>query len=147
VCGSLTLRRAAYTLHMLRTLRSEVSPRDANTAFGLVAIAYGFFSFLDWMTTADALAQGGRESNPLAATLYAQYGSGALLLLKAVVVAAIIFALARIPRRVMSHRVAVWVGTAFVVATAVAVIGNAQALAALAHPAPHIQPVPNARLV
>jgi hypothetical protein len=124
---------------MLRALRSEVSTRSRNTAFGLVLTAYALFSLLDWMTTASALGQGGREGNPIAASLYAQYGSGGLLLFKVVVVTVIVTVLALIPRRIMSQRIAVWVGTAFVVVTAVAVIGNVGALASLGHVAPQYQ--------
>jgi Domain of unknown function (DUF5658) len=130
---------------MLQALRSEVSARDRTMAFRLVLGAYAFFSLLDWLTTATALPQGGREGNPLAASLYAQYGSAGLLFFKAVVVAFIIGALALIPRRVMSQRVAVWVGTAFVVITAVAVIGNVHALASLSHGPYDVHQVADAR--
>jgi Domain of unknown function (DUF5658) len=116
-------------------------------AFRLVLAAYAFFSLLDWLTTATALPQGGREGNPLAASLYAQYGSAGLLFFKAVVVAFIIGVLALIPRRVMSQRVAVWVATAFVVLTAVAVIGNVHALASLQNGNLQPQSFPHARLI
>jgi Domain of unknown function (DUF5658) len=116
---------------MLRALRSEVSLRDRNAAFRLVLIAYAIFSLLDWVTTTTALPQGGLEGNPLAASLYTQFGPAGLLIFKALIVAVIIGVLVFIPRRVMSQRVAVWVATAFVVATAVAVIGNVHALASL----------------
>lgn len=128
---------AAYTGDMLRVLRSEVSARDRNAAFRFVLIVYALFSLLDWMTTARALPQGGQEGNPIASVLYAQFGSAGLLLFKAVVVTVIIGVLVLIPRRLGSQRIAVWVGTAFVVVTALAVIGNAQALASLAHGLPH----------
>lgn len=121
---------------MLRALRSEASTRDRRAAFRFVLIAYALFSLLDWMTTARALPQGGHEGNPIAALLYEQFGSAGLLVFKAIVVAVIIAALALTPRRVMSQRVAVWIGTAFVVLTALAVIGNAQALSSIAHGAP-----------
>jgi hypothetical protein len=116
---------------MVRALRSEVSLRGRNTAFRLVLIAYVLFSLLDWVTTTTALPQGGHEGNPLAASLYTQFGAAGLLTFKVLVVALIIGVLVFIPRRVMSQRVAVWVATAFVVATAVAVIGNVHALASL----------------
>ncbi len=99
--------------------------------FRLVLAAYVVVSVLDWVTTASALPQGGREGNPIAASLYSQYGSAGLLLFKGVVVAVIITILVLIPRRIMSRRVAVWVGTAFVAITAFAVIGNLHALASL----------------
>lgn len=132
---------------MLRVLRSEVSVRDRNAAFRLVLIAYALFSLLDWMTTATALPRGGSESNPIAASLYAQYGSAGLFLFKALVVTFIIGVLVVIPRKLMSQRVAVWVATAFVVVTAVAVIGNMHALAALTHGNLQPQSFPHARLI
>ena len=111
--------------------------------FRLVLLTYVAFSFLDWLTTASALTQGGREGNPIAASLYSEYGSAGLLLFKAIVIVVIIGVLALIPRRLMSKRVAMWVGTAFVAVTAFAVIGNLHALASLSrgpwdyHPAAH----------
>jgi hypothetical protein len=54
-----------------------------------------------------------------------------LLLFKVLVVTLIVGVLLRIPRRIMSQRVAVWVATAFVVVTALAVIGNVEALRSL----------------
>jgi hypothetical protein len=116
---------------MLRALRSEVSLNGRNAAFRLVLVAYALFSLLDWVTTTTALPQGGREGNPLAASLYTEFGSAGLLAFKVLTVAVIIGVLIFIPRRVMSQRVAVWVATAFVVVTAVAVIGNVHALASL----------------
>lgn len=116
---------------LLSTLRSEASMRDRNAVFHLVIIAYALFSVLDWMTTAAALSLGGRERNPIAASLYVQYGPAGLLLFKALVVAVIVAVLVRIPRRIMSQRVAVWVATAFVVLTALAVLGNVHALGTL----------------
>ena len=132
---------------MLRALRSEASTRDRKAAFRFVLIVYALFSLLDWMTTARALPQGGHEGNPIAALLYEQFGSAGLLLFKAIVVTVIIGVLALIPRRVMSQRVAVWVGTAFVVLTALAVIDNTQALSSLPHGAPQHQSIPDARLI
>jgi hypothetical protein len=111
-------------------------------AFRLVVGAYIAISVLDWTTTATALPQGGREGNPIAASLYSQYGSLGLLLFKGAIVAVIIGVLALIPRRIMSKRVAVWVGVAFVALTTFAVVGNLHALASLSngpwdyHPAP-----------
>jgi Domain of unknown function (DUF5658) len=136
-----------YTETMLRSLRSEVSTRDRIAALRLVLIAYALFSFLDWITTATALAQGGRERNPIAASLYAQYGSPGLLLFKVLVVALIIGVFMVIPRRVMSLRIAVWVATAFVAFTALAVIGNVHALASLTHSAGQYQSVPETRSI
>jgi Domain of unknown function (DUF5658) len=132
---------------MLRALRSEVSLRDRNAAFRLVLIAYAFVSLLDWVTTATAIPQGGREGNPIAASLYSQYGSAGLLTFKALVVAVIIGVLVYIPRRVMSQRIAVWVATAFVVVTAVAVIGNVHALASLQNGNLQPQSFPHVRLI
>jgi nitrate reductase gamma subunit len=102
-------------------------------AFGLALATYALFSLLDWLTTSTALPAGGREGNPLAASLYTEYGSAGLLVFKVMVVAVIIGVLVYIPRRVMSQRVAVWVTTGFVILTAVAVIGNVHALASLQH--------------
>lgn len=118
---------------MLRVLRSEVSLRGRNVAFGLVLSAYTLFSLLDWLTTTTALPAGGREGNPIAASLYTEYGPTGLLVFKTLVVAVIIGVLVFIPRRVMSQRVAVWVATAFVIVTAAAVVGNVHALASLQH--------------
>jgi membrane-bound metal-dependent hydrolase YbcI (DUF457 family) len=112
-------------------LRAEVSTRDRNTVFRFVVAAYALFSLLDWMTTTTALALGGRERNQIAASLYQQYGSAGLLLFKGLVVAVIVAVLVRIPRRIMSLRVAVWVATGFVVITALAVLGNVHALETL----------------
>ncbi len=132
---------------MLRALRSEVSLRDRNAAFRLVLIAYALLSLLDWLTTTTALPQGGREGNPIAASLYMQYGSVGLLAFKALVVAVIVGVLVFIPRRVMSQRVAVWVATAFVVLTAVAVIGNVHALASLQNDNLQPQSFPHVRFI
>jgi Domain of unknown function (DUF5658) len=132
---------------MLRALRSEVSLRDRNAAFLFVLIAYALFSLLDWVTTTTALPQGGREGNPIAASLYTEYGPAGLLAFKALIVALIIGVLVFIPRRVMSQRVAVWVTTAFVVVTAVAVIGNVHALASLQNGNLQPQSFPHVRLI
>lgn len=132
---------------MLRALRSEVSLRDRNAAFCVVLIAYALVSLLDWVTTATAIPQGGREGNPIAASLYTQYGSAGLLTFKALVVAVIIGVLVYIPRRVMSQRIAVWVATAFVVVTALAVIGNVHALASLQNGNLQPQSFPHVKLI
>ena len=132
---------------MLRALRSEVSLRGSNAAFGLVLMAYALFSVLDWLTTATALPAGGREANPVAASLYTQYGSPGLLVFKAVVVAVIIGVLVFISRRIMSKRVAVWVATAFVVITALAVVGNVHAFASLQHANWQPKSVPQAHYI
>jgi Domain of unknown function (DUF5658) len=132
---------------MLRALRSEVSLRDRNAAFLFVLIAYALFSLLDWVTTTTALPQGGREGNPIAASLYTEYGPAGLLTFKALIVALIIGVLVFIPRRVMSQRVAVWVTTAFVVVTALAVIGNVHALASLQNGNLQPQSFPHVRLI
>jgi hypothetical protein len=116
---------------MLRILRSDVGMRGRDTALRFVIVAYAVFSLADWITTATALALGARERNPIAASLYSQYGAAGLLLFKVLVVTLIVGVLVRIPRRIMSQRVAVWVVTAFVVITAVAVIGNVEALRSL----------------
>jgi hypothetical protein len=118
---------------MLRVLRSEVGLRGRNVAFGLVLVTYALFSLFDWLTTSTALPAGGREGNPIAASLYTEYGSTGLLVFKTLVVAAIVGVLVFIPRRIMSQRVAVWVTTGFVIATALAVLGNVHALASLQH--------------
>ncbi len=132
---------------MIRALRAEVSLRDRNAAFRLVLIAYALFSLLDWVTTTTALPQGGREGNPIAASLYTEYGPAGLLTFKALIVALIIGVLVFIPRRVMSQRVAVWVTTAFVVVTALAVIGNVHALASLQNGNLQPQSFPHVRLI
>jgi hypothetical protein len=99
------------------------------------------------VTTTTALPQGGREGNPLAASLYTQFGPTGLLTFKVLVVALIIGVLVFIPRRVMSQRVAVWVATAFVVVTAVAVIGNVHALASLQNGNLQPQSFPNVQSI
>jgi hypothetical protein len=116
---------------MLRILSSDVGMRGRDAALRFVIVAYAVFSLADWITTATALALGARERNPIAASLYSQYGAAGLLFFKVLVVTLIVGVLLRIPRRIMSQRVAVWVATAFVVVTAVAVIGNVEALGTL----------------
>jgi len=73
------------------------------------------FSALDWMTTNVALAEGYHERNPVAKAVYQGSGSLGLLGLKVTVVALIVFALSRMPRRA-----AVWTGAVFAVITGVA---------------------------
>jgi hypothetical protein len=131
---------------MRQVLRAEVIARGRNAPFRLVLAAYAALSFLDWFTTVSALPRGGREANPVAASLYLQYGSIGLFLFKAMVVTASTAVLLLLPRRVVTERVAIWVATAFVLVTGLAVIDNAHALAALWHGASGAQPATAARL-
>jgi Domain of unknown function (DUF5658) len=132
---------------MRLALRAEMIAGGRNAGFRLVLAAYAAFSFLDWFTTVSALPRRGREANPVAASLYLQYGSVGLFLFKAMVVAVISAVLLLIPRRVMSQRVAIWLATAFVLVTGLAVIDNAHALTALWH-APYDVPLaPGARVL
>ena len=105
-----------------------MSGRNLKAILITVLIAYVVFSLLDWLTTATALASGGREGNPIASSIYVQYGAAGLLAFKAIVVGVIIAILVRMPRRVMSLRLAVWAATAFTLVTAAAVVGNLHAL-------------------
>ena len=129
--GHPELGRRSLDAGMLRILGSNVGTRGRDAALRAVIVAYALFSLADWTTTAIALALGARERNPIAASLYYQYGAAGLLLFKVLVVTLIVGVLLRIPRRIMSQRVAVWVATAFVVVTALAVIGNVEALRSL----------------
>jgi hypothetical protein len=104
-------------------LLARVDTRDRDAAFLFAILSYVLFSVLDVMTTVVALRQGLHEHNGLAASLYEQYGSAGLWAAKGAVVALIVVVLAMMPRRV-----AVWVGTAFAVWTALAVVGNLHAL-------------------
>jgi len=104
-------------------LLSRVDTRDRDAAFAFAILSYVLFSVLDVMTTVVALDQGLRERSALGASLYMQYGAAGLWAAKAAVVGLIVAVLAVMPRRV-----AVWVGTAFAVVTAMAVIGNLHAL-------------------
>jgi Domain of unknown function (DUF5658) len=104
-------------------LLSRVDTRDRDAAFVFAILSYVLFSALDVMTTAVALGQGLRERNGLGASLYMQYGSAGLWVAKGAVVALIVAVLVVMPRRV-----AVWVGTAFALWTALAVVGNLHAL-------------------
>jgi hypothetical protein len=104
-------------------LLSQVETRDRDAAFLFAILMYVLFSALDVMTTVVALREGLRERSALGASLYVQYGAAGLWVAKAAVVALIVAVLAMMPRRV-----AVWVGTAFAVWTALAVIGNLHTL-------------------
>ena len=108
---------------LTRRLLSRVGTRDRNAAFCFAILAYVEFSVLDVMTTIDALGQGAREHNPLGAALYMEFGAAGLWAVKSFVVGLIVAVLALMPRRV-----AVWVGTAFAVGAALAVLGNLHAL-------------------
>ena len=105
-----------------------MSGHKLNAVLLAVLGAYMVFSLLDWLTTATALASGGHEGNPIAASVYVQYGAAGLFAFKALVVGVIVAALLLVPRRVMSLRVAVWAAMAFALVTAVVVVGNLHAL-------------------
>lgn len=133
-----------------RRLFAPVSPRDGRAVFMFALIAYIVFSLFDWITTAIALAAGGTEGNPIAASVFSMFGDGGLLIFKAVVVAVIVAVLVWIPRRIMSLRVATWVAAVFASVAAVITISNAQAYAALAHdrqPPTYHSTAPQARLI
>jgi hypothetical protein len=100
--------------------------RHGTSAFQVAALAYVFFGLLDCVTTAVALARGGREGNQFAASLYSSYGLAGLFTLKAIVVALILGILVIVPRRL-----AAWVTTAFASGVALAVVGNLHALTRL----------------
>jgi hypothetical protein len=104
-------------------LLSRVDTRDRDAAFAFAILSYVLFSVLDVMTTLVALAQGLREHSTLGASLYAQYGAAGLWVAKGAAVGLIVAVLVVMPRRV-----AVWVGTAFAIWTALAVVGNLHAL-------------------
>jgi hypothetical protein len=104
-------------------LLSRVDTRDRDAAFVLAILSYSLFSVLDVMTTVVALGRGLHERSALGASLYLEYGSAGLWVAKAAVVGLIVGVLAVMPRRI-----GVWVGTAFAVWTALAVVGNLQAL-------------------
>ena len=136
---------------MLRSrLLATASARDGRAAFAFVLVAYGLFSLLDWSTTAVALAAGGREGNPVAASIFSGFGDAGLLVFKVLVVAVIIAGLVFVPRRIMSQRVALWVAAAFAVLAAFTVLHNVQAYASLLQ-APHAPAyhttAPEARLI
>jgi Domain of unknown function (DUF5658) len=104
-------------------LLSRVDSRDRNAAFYFAILTYALFSVLDVMTTVSALGDGLRERNAFGASLYEAYGAAGLWVAKGIVVSLIVGVLMVMPRRV-----AVWVGTALAVSTALVVIGNLQAL-------------------
>jgi len=104
-------------------LLTRVDNRDRNAAFLFAILSYVLFSVLDVMTTVVGLRQGLHEHSAFGASLYARYGATGLWVAKAAVVGLIVAVLSVMPRRV-----AVWVGTAFAVLTALAVIGNLHAL-------------------
>jgi Mg2+/Co2+ transporter CorB len=104
-------------------LLARADARDRDAAFVFAILSYALFSVLDVMTTLVALGRGLHERNGLGASLYMQYGAAGLWVAKAAVVGLIVAVLALMPRRI-----AVWVGTAFALVTAVAVIGNLHAL-------------------
>ena len=112
-------------------LFSRLSRRDERAAFLFAVAAYALFSVFDWVTTAVALASGGSEGNPLAASVFASFGDAGLLAFKALVVGVIVTVLVVIPRRIMSLRLATWVAATFAVISAFIVIHNVQAYAAL----------------
>lgn len=102
---------------------AAIDRRVTDWLFYAVAFGYVAFSLADLLTTSYALEHGGRERNPIAASLYASYGFGALVVFKAVVVAVIVLTLRFIPRRA-----AVWVGTVLAAVMALVVIANTGAL-------------------
>lgn len=141
---------AAYTGAVLRRLVSRVSLRESRAAFIFVLAAYVFFSLFDWITTVVALDVGGREGNPIAASVFSVFGNAGLLVFKLMVIAVIIGVLVFIPRRIMSLRVATWVGAAFAIVAAVIVIHNMQAYVSLQqqpHGPTYHSTAPGARLL
>lgn len=114
--------------HRLKTmvrsrLLSRVDSRDRDAALYFAILTYGLFSVLDVITTVSALGDGLRERNAFGASLYDAYGAAGLWAAKGIVVSLIVGVLVVMPRRV-----AVWVGTAFAVWAALAVVGNLHAL-------------------
>lgn len=135
---------------MSTRLFGRVSQRDNRAIFIGALTAYGLFSLFDWITTAVALASGGTEGNPIAATVFASFGDAGLLAFKALVVALIVAVLVLIPRRIMSLRLATWVAAIFAVIAAFTVIHNVQAYASLLqqpHGPTYHSTAPSARLV
>ena len=128
------MHTASYTARVLRRrLLAPVSLKESRAAFIFVLAAYAFFSLFDWITTVIALDAGGSEGNPVAASVFSIFGNAGLLVFKAVVIAVIVGVLVFIPRRIMSLRVATYVGAAFAVVAAVIVIHNMQAYVSLQH--------------
>lgn len=131
-------------------LFAPVSARDGRAVFAFAVGAYVLFSLFDWITTSVALAAGGAEGNPLAASVFSAFGDSGLLLFKAVVVALIITILVLIPRRIMSLRIATWIAAVFAVLSAVTVIHNIEAYASLLqlhHGSTYHATAPSARLI
>jgi hypothetical protein len=104
-------------------LLSQVDARERDAALYFAILSYVLFSALDVMTTVAALGNGLRERNAFGASLYRQYGAAGLWTAKGVVVGLIVGVLVLMPRRA-----AVWVGTAFALWTALAVVGNLHTL-------------------
>jgi uncharacterized BrkB/YihY/UPF0761 family membrane protein len=132
------------------SLLAPVSRRDRRAVFMFALVAYVFFSLFDWITTALALAAGGDEGNPLAASVFGTFGNIGLLVFKIIVVGIIIAILVFIPRRIMSLRVATWIGAIFALVAAVIVIHNVQAYASLLqhhHGPTYHTTAPSARLL
>ena len=131
-------------------LLGRVSNRDGRAVLLFALFTYVLFSLFDWVTTAVALDAGGAEGNPLAASVFSMFGSGGLLVFKALVVAVILAVLLWIPRRIMSLRVATWVALVFAVLSAVIVISNVHAygsLVTLHHGPTYHATAPEARLI
>ena len=101
-----------------------IDRRVTDWLFYAVATGYVVFSLADLLTTSYALQHGGRERNPIASSLYATHGFGALVAFKLAVVAVIVVTLKLMPRRP-----AVWVGTALAATMAIVVTANVGAIA------------------
>jgi hypothetical protein len=106
--------------------RDRAADPRANLAFRVAVYAYLVFGILDCITTAVALFHGGREGNPLAASLYASYGLMGMFAFKSIVVAFIVFVLTLLPRRI-----ATWMTTWFAATVGFGVIGNLHQIAHL----------------
>jgi hypothetical protein len=120
------IRSGIYTERVrVFSLARAADPR-ANLAFRLAVYAYVTFGILDCVTTGIGLAVGGREGNPLAASIYQHYGLASLFAFKAIVMAFIIVVLTLLPRRV-----AAWTTIAFTLGVAVGVVGNLQVIRVL----------------
>lgn len=134
----------------MNRLFAPTGRRDGRAVFLFALFAYVLFSLFDWATTATALAAGGKEGNPIAASVFAVFGNAGLLVFKVVVVAIIIAILLLIPRKVMSLRVATWIAAIFALVAAVTVIHNVQAYTSLLqhpHPPTYHSTAPEARLI
>jgi Domain of unknown function (DUF5658) len=97
--------------------------RNGTRALLLAAASYVAFGLLDCVTTAVALSHGGREGNPLAASLYERFGVASLFAFKGIVIAIILAVVTILPRRP-----AAWIVTSFAAAVAFAVVGNLHAI-------------------